>query len=149
MNKIYCAQPLNKASKKKLLLDYFSKDTPATFNDPECIDMQCRPRKSRSIGDLKMLLDGAFKTETKEDDLIVMLIDLVSLLDKDHTVSCLYCSNINKLVFYSRNVHPSYWEYTIEDSSSNRWNDTKKRSLLDGYSWDSLLEIYKTKQNEQ
>jgi len=149
MNKIYCAQQLNRQSKKNFLLDYFVKCTPATFNDPECTDMQCRPRKSRSIGDLKMLLDGAFKTETKEDDLIVMLIDLIKLLDNDHVVRCLFCQNKHKLVFYSSEVHPTYWEYTIENSQNNRWNDTGKTSLIDGYSWNSLLEIYKNKTNEQ
>lgn len=144
MNKLYCAQPLDKKSKKAFLLDYFKKCTPATFNDPECTHLQCLQRKSRSIGDLKMLLDGNFKTKTTNNNLIIILLDLIKLKGKDRIVSCLYCPDIKKLAFYSRTVRPTYWEYDINDLSPDTYRNTKNRGI-DGYSWNDLIEIYKNK----
>lgn len=148
MSKIYCAQPLNKKSKKAFLFDYFEKCAPATFSDPECTNLQCLQRKSRSIGDLKMLLDGAFKTETPVNYLIQMLLSLVDLKGEKHIVRCLFCTNIDKLVFYSSKVHSTYWEYST-NSDENSCLNPKRNSPHDGYSWNSLIEIYKSKQNEQ
>lgn len=145
MSKIYCKEKLNRASKKKFLLDYFIKLTPETYFNQECSISQCRPRKSRSIGDLKMLLDGAFKTETPKDYLIKMLLSLINLKEDEHVVRCLYCNNVDKLVFYSSSVHPSYWEFSIEDTLENRWNGPGKESPIDGYSWNSLVKIYLNK----
>lgn len=144
MNKLYCAQPLNKKSKKAFLLDYFKKSTPATFSDPEYTQLQCLPRKSRSIGDLKMLLDGNFKTKTTNNNLIIILLDLIRLKGEDRIVSCLYCPNIQKLVFYSRTVRPTFWEYDINDPEMGLHRNTKNKGI-DGYSWNDLIEIYKNK----
>lgn len=147
MNKIYCKEKLNKKSKKKFLLDYFNKKNPATFNNLECTVIQCGARKSRSIGDLKMLLDGAFKTKISENDLIAILLNLMDAQGENDIIRCLYCPHINKLVFYNRSVHVDYWSYEINGGSPAI--SIRKKSPNDGYCWNDLVEIYKTKQNER
>jgi hypothetical protein len=135
MNKIYCKEKLNRQSKKKFLLDYFLKDAPETYNDPECSIRQCSSRRSRSIIDLKFLLDGHFKTTTEINDVIIMMLDHV--LDGTDRLRCLRCNNINKLVFYRSSLHPSYYTFNLSEYDSIRCGD--------GYSWNDFKQIYLNK----
>jgi len=133
-DKIYCKKKLNKRTKKAFLIDYFENRCPSTY-DSETNEVQCAARRNRSVGDLKMLLDGTFKTKTKTDDVIYKLVSLTD--NSGGIVRALFCSDINRVVFYSSLVHPAYWELNIRSSFSTVGGD--------GYSWNELVMIYKNK----
>lgn len=140
MSKLYCKEKLDKSSKYRFLKSYFHNNSPATYEDIECTIEQCDRNKNRSVGDLKMLLDGAFKTETPIDDVIVMLIKA----EASKTVKALFCPNILNVVFFHKR-RPYYYFAGPGFMAAPRRGAVGK----DGYSYNQMLEIYKTKQNEQ
>jgi hypothetical protein len=135
MNKIYCKHKLTKWSKKKFLFDYFEYGAPATYNK-ESNTKQCDGNKNRSILDLKMLLDGQFKSETTIDDIIFIMVNLVS----SEKLKALYCPNIRKVVFFQNSK-----DYYYFNGPSFMAAPYKEKVGIDGYSYDQMLEIYKNK----
>jgi len=136
MNKIYCSFKQIGRSKRDFLLSYFNNNTPETFWDIECTRSQCGWRRNRSIGDIKMLLDGRFKKETPIEDVIFLLVDLVL----KESIKALFCPNINKLVFFNK-TRPYY--YFCDNPAIDAPRRTYKGT--DGYSWVEALEIHKNK----
>ena len=138
MNKIYCKEQLDTTTKREALKSYFDKDSPATYEDKECTKNQCAEYRRRSAGDLAMLLNGLFDEETSIEDVILILVDMVT----KKKLGALFCPDIKKVVFFAKSG------YSFNDIQHPKYTDP---SLIgyDGYSWNSMLEIYKTKQNEQ
>jgi len=136
MNKIYCKKKITGSSKRKFLLSYFSQITPETFWDVECTNSQCSRTKNRSIGDIKMLLDGRFKKKTPIEDVIFLLVDLVL----KESIKALFCPDINKLVFFNK-TRPYYYFCDNPEIDAPR----RTRKGTDGYSWVEVLEIHKNK----
>lgn len=136
MNKIYCKEELTGRHKREFLLSYFENQTPETFWDAKCTNSQCSRKRSRSIGDIKMLLDGRFSKKTKIEDVIFLLVDLV--LKED--IKALFCPDINKLVFFNK-TRPYY--YFCDNPAIDAPRRTYKGT--DGYSWIEVLEIHKNK----
>lgn len=139
MSKIYCKIDLPSRTKKRFLSAYFDSMTPETYFEDGA--KQCDSHRSRSAGDLKMLLDGKFKTKTKIDDVIKILVDLVGSIEQDSNIKAIFCPHIHKIVFYNGFLHP----YTsLRTDYCYNYNIGE-----DGLSWRTMINIYKTKQNEQ
>lgn len=138
MNKIYCKKQLNVTTKRDAIKSYFDNDSPETYDDKECTMFQCRQLRRRSAGDLAMLLNGLFEEETSIEDTILLLVDMVT----NDECRALFCPDIRKVVFFDK------CGYSFNGPQHIIYSD---KSLVgsDGYSWNSMLEIYKTKQNER
>ena len=140
MNKIYCKDKLNVTSRRSALKSYFHKGSPSTYNNTECTIVQCYYDRNRSVGDLTMLLNSLFKKESVVENIIWLLVDMVNKKE----CSALYCPNINKVVFYPKRKI----DYGFNSEPHSTY--TNKETIgIDGYSWNLMLEIYKTKQDER
>jgi len=129
--KLQCKVALNLNSPKEFIEDYFDKGTPATYIGEE---YQCPSNRNRSIGDIYALVKNYFNDIT-EEEVIKILVDLV--INKD--LRCLFCTGINKLVFFTVNMQSHYWSYYYRVDSFFKENVIGE----DGYSWEKLMEIYK------
>lgn len=134
IEKIYCKKKLPKNSKRNFLRAYFHEIQPETY-DCKTKKIQCLSGKNRSIGDLKMLLDGTFKSTTKINDVICLLMSLFEA----KMVRSLFCMDVNKVVFYSPLNPKGYWSYHDLGFGVSIG--------IDGYSWSSINKIYKNKLN--
>ena len=141
MSKLYCKEKINNSSRRNAIKSYFYNESPATFSDNECTIFQCGGMKNRSAGDLVMLLDGLFKKETTIEEAIWLLVDMINKRE----CRALYCPNIQKIVFFSKKSRA----YSFNGEFTHRIYTDKSSLGLDGYSWNSMLGIYKTKQNER
>lgn len=83
-----------------------------------------------------MLLNGLFKKESELEDIICLLVDMVNKKE----CSALFCPNINKVVFYPKRKISYGFNFESHPTYTN-----KDSVGVDGYSWNSLLEIYKNK----
>jgi len=135
--KIYCKKKLSKRSKKEFLHQYFDSRTPTTYYFDTKI-RQCEKNKNRSIGDLKALLDGSFKTTTSKNKTILLLMELLA----EKEIKCLKCPTIRKIVFLDKNK--SYWTYYVS-KIERKYNYMGASIGTDGYCFNDLLEIYDNK----
>ena len=132
--KIYCKKKLSKRSKKEFLLQYFESRTPTTYF-LGTNKMQCSANRNRSIGDLKALLDGSFKTITSKNKTIMLLMSLF----EESKIKALKCPNIGKIVFF--NKRKGCWTYSFNiHEFFNRFNGDDEDS--EGISFNELIEYY-------
>lgn len=132
------------SSKKKFLKSYIENEAPATYYKDNPHTIQCAAGKNRSMLDLYRLLNGMFKTPTSINTTVYLLLSLIKdycdYLDEyydeeilDKGVCALYCSDIEKIVFYI-DMDPCLELSDIDSIDSEE--------VIDGYSWDTLVEIY-------
>jgi len=129
--KLYCKENLSRSTKKVFLREYFNKYQPATYI-VGTNKIQCHAGKNRSIGNIKALLDGTFKTPTSLEQTAKILVKLVL---KNQACS-LWCSYIGKVVFYG--PKNPYYYYTFI------WGSSHFKAGTDGFSWNKLKEIYES-----
>lgn len=140
--KIYCKRKLSKRSKKEFLHQYFDSGTPTTyFLDTDKV--QCTAGRNRSIGDLKALLDGSFKTITSINKVIILLLVLL----EEKKIKCLFCGTINKIVFFNKKK-VYYCTYRVEELE-RCVNYIPNRKGWDDYCFSDLLEIYDNKNKKK
>lgn len=94
MGKIYC-ELKRQTSVYKYLREYFSLSQPSTFYDKKCTDIQCEPYANRSFKDLLSLCRTVYPSVTE-----VQLMEVLDKLYKKEVIDCLYCPDIERIVFY-------------------------------------------------
>lgn len=110
--KIHCKVELDTTSVESLIKDYYKKLCPETFYENG--EKQCNKGKSRSFYDLLSLVEYYFKGNRKSE-----LADVLCWLLMKNEIGCLFCGNINKVVFYSWKLHPCHWSYKFNLDSNN------------------------------
>lgn len=88
-------EKLDASSLEAFLRDFFAKRQPATYLDGK---IDTFPAKRRSFSDILSLCKSYFDcTEEQVAEIIISFW-------KDYIIGCLFCPNINKVVFYLRDT---------------------------------------------
>lgn len=81
----------------------------ATFKDEACTDLECKPAR-RSLEDLFDIVRTYYPYATVKD-----VAEALFKMNDEEAITCLFCYDIKKIVFY-RSIHGNYkFFYKVED----------------------------------
>ncbi len=138
--KLTVKEDLDKSSLESFLKSFFLKKQPATYLNG---NFDTGPSRRRSFSDIVALCNSYFECTEKE------IAEILINLWEDYTIGCLFCTGINKVVFYLRDtvtenssyITPAIFKNNPEGSTSSSGYNKPTTIGVDGYTFVDIYNI--------